>query len=341
MRERSILRTGAAAIAMAVLLRVLGGVPGTAEALTGPDMAAALVYLGTGRLVSLTLPAPELQTPEAQSPTELTQPPEPTELPKPTVPETEPETEPETQPAEDARELEVGNFSGYPLDVEKLLQTELPWDLKGPGPSVLIFHTHTTESYANTDEYVPCGAFHTLDEDCSVVSVGEELARLLKERGIGVIHDRTLHDYPSYNNAYPLARNTIAGYLQEYPGLQLILDIHRDAAEDRAGNQVSFTTELNGQEMAKLMVVVGTDASGLHHPNWEKNLAAGVRVHARLEGMYPGLCRPLAFRAQRYNQDMAPGMLLIEVGAAGNTQEQALAAMKPLADALESLANGA
>ena len=155
-----------------------------------------------------------------------------------------------------------------------------------------------------------------------------------------MIHDTTYHDYPDYNSAYVNARNTIASYLEQYPTIRMVLDLHRDASDTTAGQMVTSAT-VGGQRSAQLMMVVGTDALGNYHPNWQENLALGLKLSAVLEKENPGICRPVTLRGERFNMDQTAGSLLIEVGAAGNTQHEALIAIHALAQGILALAQGA
>ncbi len=167
------------------------------------------------------------------------------------------------------------------------------------------------------------------------------MAALLEKEGIRVIHDRTLHDYPSYNDAYGNARESITQILEENPSVSLVLDLHRDAAEDAEGNQKVSTVTVEGEPCANLMLVMGSDKGSLSFPNWERNLALAVKLQAQLEQSYPGLCKPINLVTSRYNQDLSTGALLIEVGTAGNTHAQALRAAEYLAEGILALAKGA
>jgi stage II sporulation protein P len=173
-----------------------------------------------------------------------------------------------------------------------------------------------------------------------MISIGDELARLLEETGIRVIHDRTFHDHPSYNSSYSNARRSIDSYLQQYPSIRMVLDIHRDAAQTSYGQLVTSAT-VGGQRSAQLMMVVGTDASGNYHPEWEENLALALKLSAVLEQTDPGITRPVNIRKERFNMDKTAGSLLIEVGAAGNTHQEAMIAVHALARGITALAQGA
>ena len=203
-----------------------------------------------------------------------------------------------------------------------------------------ILHSHTCESYENTEGYVPSGFYRTRDENCNMISIGKHLAQCLEKQGVSVIHDTTVHDYPSYNDAYKLSRQTVQRYLEQYPTISLVLDIHRDAYEDSNGNQLSSTVSIDGVTASKLMIVAGTNGYDEGHPDWRENLSVAVKLHAVLEKSYPGLCRSLAIRSSAFNQDLSPGSLLIEVGTAGDTRQQALAAAEFLADGIAQLSQG-
>lgn len=231
----------------------------------------------------------------------------------------------------------------YRPDVEKLLTESLQWDLADGEPAVLIVHTHGSESYTKQpgQDYKETAAYRTLDESYNMVAVGDLLAQLLEAAGIRVIHDRQLHDYPSYNSSYNNSRSSVKAYLKEYPSIRLVLDIHRDAAENSDGSQFATHATVNGQDSAQIMFLVGTDESGNHHPDWQDNLAVAAKLNVLMEQINSGITRKSTLRAQRFNQDLAPIALLVEVGSAGNTLEEALRAIPVLAEAIIALKNGA
>ena len=128
--------------------------------------------------------------------------------------------------------------------------------------------------------------------------------------------------------------------MEKYPTIRLVLDLHRDAIADSGGKQLGYTVAVDGEKVARMMLVVGTDASGKNHPNWEENMAMAVKLHAQLEKTAPGVCRPISFRRQRFNQDLSTGAVIVEVGAAGNTRQEALLAAEVLADGIVAIAHG-
>lgn len=292
----------------------------------GEKGAATIFFLETGHI---------LQT-QPTHPKE----PEETEPPAPQQEATEPEpTQPERLPLfteEDAALVQLQNLCGYDTDVPAWLAQPLNWQLQQTQPTVLILHSHGTESYADTkvDNY------HSLNRDKNVVSVGTELTRLLEEAGIGVVHDTAMHDNPSYDNAYPNSRGSVLGYLEQYPSIRLILDLHRDSVADSSGSQIRFTKETERGTAAKMMFVVGSDASGQSHEKWPENMSLAVKLQALLEKENPGLCRPIYFRTQRFNQDLSPGAMLVEMGSAGNTRQEVLLSAQYLAEAIIALSKG-
>lgn len=330
--ESKVLKVGAVAVASAVLVRLLvGGLPQKILAfLTRPETAAFVLYLETGRVVRPSQLPEETVTPAMPPDTPIS-----TETTAPAQP-LPTESAVAVFSPEDGEAVEVGNLSGYSLDLSGLLTRELSWELCGEAPTVLILHTHGSECFADGGE-----DYRSLDAGENVVSLGDELAKLLEEAGIGVLHDRTLHDQPSYDSAYANARQAAKEYLEEYPSIRLVLDLHRDAIDSGGGEQISKDITVDGLRVAQLMLVVGSDAGGLNHPEWEENMALAVKLHASLEKLCPGICRPISFRTQRFNQDLSRGALIVEVGAAGNSHREAIRAIKYLAEGIRALANGA
>ena len=327
--QQRTLRVGAAALACAIVFKLLsGGLPERLNRwLSDPEKQSFLLYLETGRVVRPTENVPPVVTQ-----------PLPTEIP--TVPPAVQTVAIPSFSAADMSDIQIRYSCDFRPDMEKLLAQPLNWDLQGTEPTVLILHTHTTESYTKSkgEKYQESSDFRTLDEDYNMVSIGDRVAEYLTKQGISVIHDRELHDYPSYNGSYTHSRNAAAEYLEKYPSIRLILDLHRDASGD-LDNQMRTHAKVNGKDCAQLMVVIGTNATR-KHPNWEENLALGLKLHAQLERTAPGITRPLTLREQRFNQDLLAGALLIEVGAAGNTHEEALRAAEVLAEAIIQLSRG-
>lgn len=315
--EQKAIQMGTAVVVFALLLRLLGTREGARE-----ELGRTLLFFGTGRLVTETLPDPPENTTE------------------PTVTQLRQEVPVVPVFGQLQEELVQVNAS-WQVDVPHLLEQPLDWNLKGEKPTVLILHSHGTESYEKKETYQEASPYRTLDTGYNMVSVGERVTERLEAGGISVIHDKTLHDYPSYNNAYTNARGAIQTYLSENPSICLVLDLHRDAAEDASGKQKASAVTINGISTANLMLVMGSNKGNLSYPNWERNLSLAVKLQAQLEQMNPGLCKPIKLGTNRYNQDLSTGALLVEVGTAGNTRAEALAAADLLAEGILALANGA
>lgn len=301
----------------------------------GERGAELIFFLGTGHVVELTEKPAETQPPQLSTrPTEGTTPTE--EIPEESIPvETFPVREPLFS-SSDAALVKLQNLCGYATDVPAWLCQPLSWQLQQTEPTVLILHSHGTESYSDTKS----NNYRSKDRNNNMVSVGAELTRLLENAGIGVIHDTAMHDSPSYDDSYENSRASAEYYLQRYPSICLVLDLHRDSMMDSSGSQIRYALETEQGTAAKMMFVVGTDAGGQNHPKWSENMALAVKLQALLEKENPGICRPINFRTQRFNQDLSPGMMLVEMGSAGNSRQEALLAAQYLAKAIIALSSG-
>ena len=217
-----------------------------------------------------------------------------------------------------------------------LLARPTAMNLTGEGPKVLIVHTHGSEAYTPEAglEYQSLGSHRTLDTSRSVVQVGAVLAKTLEQAGVSVIHDTSINDYPSYNDSYWTTLQRIEQWKSQYPSIQMVIDVHRDAVTGEDGQAVALSATAEGESCARLMLVVGTDQGGLTHPNWQENLANALKLQAVLQSSYPGLCRSMDLRTERFNQHAAPGSLFVEVGTHGNTLSQAMKSAELLGQSL-------
>lgn len=224
----------------------------------------------------------------------------------------------------------ISNSTDYTLDAASL-QGDFDACLTGEEPQVLILHTHGSEAYTlpPDESYVASGNHRTTDTNYNMVRVGDEMAEVFGEAGISVLHDRTLYDYPNYSGAYDRSLAATNSYLEKYPSIRFILDVHRDAIEDSEGNEYKVVSPIEGVgTAAQITLVVGSDGSGLSHPNWKENLKLAVAIQENIVGDYPSLMRPLVLRNSRYNQHVTTGSLLVEMGAAGNSLDEALLAAR-------------
>lgn len=327
--KKRVRRTCVGVLILAIALR-LGG--STLSAMTQEDKfqaAAFLLYLQTGYSS-----IPEEMEPQGTEPV-YTQPEEtaPTVYVFPTLAEPQ---EVLTFERKQADSLDIKYGGDYRPDLGALLEEPVELDFSGDEPRILIIHTHATESYTQESgwEYTSSGNYRTLDENYNVLRVGEAMADILNEAGIPTLHDRTLHDYPSYNSSYDRALETIEYYVNQYPSIQMVIDVHRDAIEDSSGNQLPTSALVSGKPSAQVMLVMGTDEGGLTHPDWEDNLSWALKLQTQMDRLHPGLARPVSLRTQRFNQHATPGSILVEIGTAGDTLQSALTAGEAFAHML-------
>lgn len=201
---------------------------------------------------------------------------------------------------------------------------------------IMIFHTHTCESYTPTEnyQYEASGTFRTIDLNYSVARVGDSLSEQLISYGYNVIHDKTYHDYPAYSGSYGRSMATVENLLISHPGTDIIIDLHRDAIADTT---YAPSVKIGDEVVSQLMFVIGTEGGGLEHPNWQQNLQFAVKVQQKANELYPGLFRPILMSNSRYNQHLGKAACIIEVGATGNILEQSMASMKYLAKVLDEV----
>lgn len=221
-------------------------------------------------------------------------------------------------------------------EVSSIAAEEHDLSLGTEGPQVLIYHTHATESFEPYDStvYDTRNTWRSTDSKENMIAVGNAIADAIEAHGIKVIHDDTLHDYPSYNGSYERSAVTIEDYLEQYPSICVALDIHRDAIQ-REDTLVKPVVTIDGKKAAQLMIIAGCDDSGsLGIPTWKDNLRFGVRLQDQIESMYPGLCRPLYFTYRKYNQHLTNASLLFEIGSHGNTLEEAIYCGEMAGDAI-------
>lgn len=227
----------------------------------------------------------------------------------------------------------INNSTGYTPDVPSLLAKDLKKSngyeqlTVSSSPLVLIIHTHGTEGYSEngatyySEEQTDYA--RTSDTSKNVVSVGRTVAELLNKSGIPTAHCTVMHDSVQYKSSYARAEETVKKYLEEYPSIKLVIDIHRDAIVKSSGELVRPVAELDGEAAAQVMCVVGSSWEGDECPNWENNLSLALKLRELLNGECSNICRPVNLKAHTYNQELAPYSLLLEVGSSGNSLEEA------------------
>lgn len=229
--------------------------------------------------------------------------------------------------------IKVNNQTDF--DITSILEKPL-YTFTNPD-KVLIYHTHTCESYTSTEQYnyTMTDSYRTTDLNYTVSRVGDELGKELEKRGFKVVHDKSYHDYPSYSGSYGRSLKTLQNMLASNSDAEITIDLHRDAVGSM--NDYAPRVQIGDEVCAQIMFVVGTNGSGLQHDNWQENFKYAIKVQEKANELYPGLFRPIILRDARYNQQLTTASTIIEVGATGNTLEECLNSMKYLAEVLEEV----
>lgn len=259
-------------------------------------------------------------------------------MPAKAEPTKPPTPKPTAQPLISSEELTIGgnldikNATKYSININEYLKKKLSF--KG-NANILIVHTHTTESFSAL-QYTKDAPDRNLDENCNMIAVGKAMNEVFARNNIKSIHDTTVHDYPSYNSSYQKACATIEKNLKNDNSINIVLDVHRDGITREDGTKVKLVTDIDGKATAQIMLVVGSDTN-LSHPNWQENLAFASKIQEAAEKMYPGLMRPIDLRKERFNQQLTKGSLIIEVGANGNTLEEAICGGRAIAEVISQV----
>lgn len=199
--------------------------------------------------------------------------------------------------------------------------------------SILLYNTHTSESYSNSDRYKfeYDGTYRSRNSEYNMLKITEQMKEYLSEKSFNVKHDTTPHDYGTYNSSYSNSRKTVKSDLIEMGNVGLSIDVHRDAAGDLTYGP---TVEINGVTVAQCMIVLGVGTDTLSNPYWQDNLSFALQFQKLANSYYPGLFKPMLVRNSVYNQDLNKFSILIEIGATGNTIDQALLSTKCLTNVL-------
>ena len=235
------------------------------------------------------------------------------------------------------------NSTGVNIDFKTELSKKINLDIKKTlQPEVLIFSTHTTESYMLEDRkyYTDKDATGTTDSTKNVVHIGSIIKQKLEQAGLSVIQNSTVHDHPKFSGCYDRSAETVKSYLKKYPSIKIVIDIHRDSVNYDDGTKIKPTVEINGKKAAQVMLVAGCEAGAVEgFPNWRENLRLSMKLHQTIEEMYPSLARPITITARKYNLHLTTGSLLIEMGTEANTLSEAEYSAELVANALIKLLN--
>lgn len=234
----------------------------------------------------------------------------------------------------------VKNTTGRSLDISETLKLPMALDNAKNGEiSVLIFHTHTTETYQILDKpnYLKSFSSRSNDEKMNMIRVGEEIASVLRSEGIGVIHDKTIYD-SQYSGAYERSGKAVDEYLKKYPTIQIVIDVHRDGIQSGETTKIKPVTTINGKKAAQIMIITGCEGNGVTgFPDWEYNLRFALNLQKKAEDMYPSLMRPLFFCNRKYNMYKSRCSVLLEMGSDANTLDEAAYSGRLIGDVLAKL----
>ncbi len=232
----------------------------------------------------------------------------------------------------------IRNFTNIEnSDIAQYVGQALPFTVEANSeePQVLIMHTHATESFVldNNMWVTPEYTARSTDNSVNITSIGKIITENLNAAGINTLHDVTLHDYPSYTGSYDRSYETVQSYLQQYPSIKVVIDVHRDALYKSDGSTIKPVVNINGEDVAQVMLISCADNGG-NLPNYTENLKFAAAWEAKMEEMYPGLTRPVLFDERYYNQDLTTGSLLLEVGGHVNTLDEAKNAAQLVSETL-------
>lgn len=309
--------------AVLVLLHICSNAAGCAT----PQELIVMLLKDPNKVLETVSPDLFTQTEETIIPSET-----PAATPSPAI-TPEPTVTPQILETIIAGGIRVDNNTQFSIDTAKLLTEGPDMQLQAGSPQILIIHTHSSEAYTmdDFDRYTPSDTSRTQDVNYNIIRVGDVLTEALESYGLDVIHDREIYDYPSYTGSYNRCGEAISRYLETYPQISVVIDVHRDAI---GSGDVVYKTVAEDEDIscAQTMFVVGTNESGLNHPNWEKNLKLALYLQAAVHLKHPTLQRPIKLVKERYNQQLTTGSLILEVGSNGNTLQEALSAVRFFAE---------
>lgn len=227
--------------------------------------------------------------------------------------------------------VKINNATSYSL-TEDMLNPNIEVNKN----KIIIYHTHTCESYTPTEKYnyEQTGSYRTTDLNFTVARVGDELTNQLNLYGCQVIHDKTYHDYPAYTGSYSRSLVTAKNILENNQDADIVIDLHRDAIGDET---YAPKVKIGEEYASQLMFVMGSNVANSINSNWNQNLKFAIKVQQKANELYPGLFKPIILRNSEYNQHVSKAACIIEVGATGNTLEESINSMKYLAKIIEGI----
>ena len=232
--------------------------------------------------------------------------------------------------------IDITNYStNRNIDFESILNSDDIFFSKSLD-EILLYTTHTSESYANSEKYHfdYTSPRRSVDGNYNMLAIASTFASNLNDKGINTICSLTPHDYGEYNSAYSNSRRTMTELVESDPNISMLIDVHRDAIED-----LEFAPKVNlkGYDVSGLMLVMGIGYDDEENPYYQRNLKLALQIQLLANKIYPGLFRPMIIRNSIYNQDIKENSFLVEVGASGNTIDEAMLATRCLANLINIL----
>lgn len=240
-----------------------------------------------------------------------------------------------------SEEIEDKDAEEIKIKVSSIQPDEQPIPLTGEGPQVMIYHSHSRESYREPNMEGAVQTFYTVDTNKNVIKVGQVLSNELRKKGVPVLHDTTDHEVEGHSKGYELSLKTINRCKKENSSLKMFIDIHRDGFKENTRTPEQETIEIDGKRVAKVMVVIGTGkgqySAFKDRPKWEENYKLALKLTNKLNEKYPGLAKPIYVRSGRYNQHVSTNAILIEVGSNVTTLEEAERAAVYIAEGISEI----
>lgn len=231
--------------------------------------------------------------------------------------------------------------SFYKPDIKSLIAQGSDLKIKDKSkPTILIYHSHTTEAYSLLDVgyYMKADA-RSNDISRNMVRVGDELVNYLEKAGFNVIHDKKIHDV-DYNASYDESRKVIEYYLEKYPSVEITIDVHRDDITYSNKTKVKPTVKVNGKKAARMMIISGCEYNRVKNfPDWEYNLRFDLAVQQKVNEKYNNLMRPILFSERKYNMYETHNSFLLEIGTDANTLDEACYSARLFGKAFGELLN--
>lgn len=231
--------------------------------------------------------------------------------------------------------------SVYSPDIKALLGEGSDLSIEDKSkPTILVYHSHTSEAYTLLDVgYYKSSDASSKDPSLNMIRVGDELVKYLELHGFNVIHDTEIHD-TDYTNSYADSKKTVEKYLEEYPSIEVTIDVHRDDITYSNKTKVKPTAVINGKKAARMMIISGCEYNRVKNfPDWEENLKFDLQVQNKVNELYPGLMRPILFSERKYNMNETHYSFLVEVGTDANTLDEACYSARMFGDSLGKLLN--